>query len=137
MFADENPITNVTRTEAWALLRGRTMGRLAVSVDGQPDIFPINYYADDNSILMRTAPGTKLLDVAANQSVAFETDVYGPHEAWSVVVKGRAVVLENKAEVSVAMSMPLRSWLPTEKPVFVRILPTDVTGRRFRLASTP
>lgn len=137
MFADENPITDLARTEAWTLLQGRTMGRLAVSADGQPDIFPINYYADENSIFMRTAPGTKLLELTVNQSVAFETDVYGPHEAWSVVVKGRAVVLEHQAEISAAMSLPLRSWLPTEKPVFVRILPTNVTGRRFRLASTP
>lgn len=136
MFADENPITTVSRNEAWDLLRGRTLGRLAVSAEGQPDIFPINYYADEHSIFLRTAPGAKLLELTENQSVAFETDVYGPHEAWSVVVKGRAVVLENPADIAAAMSLPLRSWLPTEKPVFVRILPMDVSGRRFRLEST-
>jgi len=135
MFADEKAITNLSRTEAWELLQSRTMGRLAVSVAGQPDIFPINYHADDNSVLMRTASGTKLLEVTINQSVAFETDVYGPHEAWSVVIKGQAVILENPADIAAAESLPLRSWIPTEKPVFIRILPSEVTGRRFRLTS--
>lgn len=137
MFTDENPITVLGRSESWELLRRRTVGRIAASVAGQPDIFPINYYADDSSILFRTAPGTKLLEVTINGFLAFETDLYDPYEAWSVVVKGVATVLEKQADVYAAEALPLRSWLPTLKPVFVRILPTEVTGRRFRFGTEP
>ena len=31
------------RDEAWKLLKGQTVGRLAVSVAGQPDVFPVNF----------------------------------------------------------------------------------------------
>ena len=132
MDADSDPISVLDRHESWKLLKGQTLGRLAVSVTGQPDIFPVNFRADDTSIVFRTAPGSKLLEVTINDRVAFETDGYDIDEAWSVVVKGTARVLEGQAEIFAAEDLGLRSWVPTVKPVFVRILPTEVSGRRFQ-----
>ena len=132
MDADSDPISVLDRHESWKLLKGQTLGRLAVSVTGQPDIFPVNFRADDTSILFRPAPGSKLLEVTINDRVAFETDGYDIDEAWSVVVKGTARVLEGQAEIFAAEDLGLRSWVPTVKPVFVRILPTEVSGRRFQ-----
>ena len=88
MATDRDPISVLNRDEAWKLLARRSVGRLAVSVSGQPDIFPVNFHADETSIVFRTAPGSKLLDVTINMAVAFETDGYDTDEAWSVVVKG-------------------------------------------------
>ena len=113
-------------------MKGQTLGRLAVSVTGQPDIFPVNFHADDTSIVFRTAPGTKLLEVTINARVAFEADGYDIDEAWSVVIKGTASVLEKQAEIFAAEELGLRSWVPTLKPVFVRIVPSEVSGRRFQ-----
>ena len=132
MGTDEDPISVLNRAEAWKLLKGQTLGRLAVSVTGQPDIFPVNFHADDASIVFRTAPGSKLLEVTINDRVAFETDSYDIDEAWSVVVKGTATVLQDQAEIFAAEDLGLRSWVPTLKPVFVRIVPVEVTGRRFQ-----
>lgn len=137
MSRDEGPITVLSREQAWEFLRQRTMGRLAVSVAGQPDIFPINYYADESSIVFRTAPGSKLLEVTINGSVALETDAYSDTEAWSVVVQGSASVLERQADISAAEALPLRSWVPTVKPVYVRVTPTEVNGRHFELGPEP
>ena len=137
MATDRDPITVLDRDEAWKLLKGQSLGRLAVSVAGQPDIFPVNFRADDSSIVFRTAPGSKLLEVTINATVAFETDGYDTDEAWSVVVKGAASVLEKQAEIFAAEAIGLRSWIPTVKPVFVRIVPTDVTGRRFEFGPEP
>ncbi|MBG6237848.1 nitroimidazol reductase NimA-like FMN-containing flavoprotein (pyridoxamine 5'-phosphate oxidase superfamily) [Mycetocola sp. CAN_C7] len=137
MSSDDGPITVLTKDEAWEFLRKRTMGRLAVSVAGHPDIFPINYYADDDSIVFRTAPGSKLLEVTINSSVALETDAYGPNEAWSVVVKGTAAVIEKQDDIYAAEVLPLRSWVPTVKPIFVRVTPTEVNGRHFDLGPEP
>jgi nitroimidazol reductase NimA-like FMN-containing flavoprotein (pyridoxamine 5'-phosphate oxidase superfamily) len=134
---DDEPITVLTKEEAWEFLRRRTMGRLAVSVAGQPDIFPINYYADDDSLVFKTAPGTKLLEVTINNSVAVETDAYSGSEAWSVVVKGTAAVIEKQADLYTAEELPLRSWVPTVKSVFVRVTPSEINGRHFNLGPEP
>lgn len=137
MATDRDPISVLNRDEAWKLLARRSVGRLAVSVTGQPDIFPVNFHADETSIVFRTAPGSKLLDVTINMAVAFETDGYDTDEAWSVVVKGTARVLEKQAEIFAAEALGLRSWIPTVKPIFVRIVPTEVTGRRFQFGPEP
>jgi uncharacterized protein len=137
MATDRDPISELDRDEAWKLLRGQAVGRLAVSVAGQSDIFPVNFHADDTSIVFRTAPGSKLLEVTINATVAFETDYYDTDEAWSVVVKGTAHVLEKQAEIFAAEAIGLRSWIPTVKSVFVRIVPTEVSGRRFQFGPEP
>ncbi|MEZ5248043.1 MAG: pyridoxamine 5'-phosphate oxidase family protein [Ilumatobacteraceae bacterium] len=46
--------------ECWQLFRSAEVGRLAVSISNHPDIFPLNYVVDGESIVFRTAPGTKL-----------------------------------------------------------------------------
>ncbi|MEJ7772349.1 MAG: pyridoxamine 5'-phosphate oxidase family protein [Geodermatophilaceae bacterium] len=51
----------LSTSESWALLRDGVIGRLAVLVDDEPDIFPINYLVDHGSIVFRTANGTKLI----------------------------------------------------------------------------
>jgi uncharacterized protein len=137
MVTDKGPINVLDRDEAWKLLKGQTLGRLAVSVAGQPDIFPVNFHADDASIVFRTAPGSKLLKVTINATVAFETDAYDTDEGWGVVVQGTANVLEKQAEIFAAESLGLRSWIPTVKPAFVRIVPTEVSGRRFQFGPEP
>jgi uncharacterized protein len=137
MATERDPISELDRDEAWKLLTGQSVGRLAVSVAGQPDIFPVNFHADDTSVVFRTAPGSKLLKVTINATVAFETDAYDTDEAWSVVVKGTAHVLEKQAEIFAAEAIGLRSWIPTVKPVYVQIVPTEVSGRRFQFGPEP
>lgn len=65
----------LSTSQSWELLREAVVGRLAVLLDAQPDIFPINYLVDHGSIVFRTAEGTKLL-AAVNRKVAFEVDSY-------------------------------------------------------------
>jgi uncharacterized protein len=62
----------------WQLLAGEEVGRLAVSVDQRPDIFPVNYAVDEATIVFRTAEGTKLSAVFVDSAVAFEVDGYDP-----------------------------------------------------------
>ena len=38
----------------WDLLRGVSVGHLAVLVDGHPEIFPVNYKVDHGSVVFRT-----------------------------------------------------------------------------------
>jgi len=121
--------------ECWELLRSTEVGRLAVAVMNQPDIFPVNYVVDHGSVVFRTAEGTKLAAATLGQGVAFEVDGYEPGngEAWSVVLKGRAVEIAKMHEVLAATDLPLFPWQASPKPRFVRIDPESVTGRRFHV----
>jgi nitroimidazol reductase NimA-like FMN-containing flavoprotein (pyridoxamine 5'-phosphate oxidase superfamily) len=89
--------------------------------------------------VFRTAEGTKLSAAVLGQAVAFEVDGYDADagEAWSVVVKGRAKELELLQDLFEAMDLPLFPWHASAKPRFVRIEPTEVTGRRFHVVEPP
>ena len=126
----------LTERQCWERLRTTSIGRLAVQTGGQPDIFPINYVVDDATLVFRTRAGTKLSSSVLLQRVAFEIDGYDPAhgQAWSVVVKGRARSVERLSERYEAEDLPLFPWVTFSKPEFVRIVPREVTGRKFQLS---
>lgn len=126
-------VLHLPEHECWALLRASVVGRLAVVVDGRPEIFPVNYVVDHGSVVIRTGPGTKLAAAAGRAPVAFEADGYDPlvGQAWSVVLQGRAEMLQTMQEMIDTVALPLFPWHAEPKPCFVRVVPEDVTGRRF------
>jgi len=124
----------LTVAACWQLLRESVVGRLAVTVDGQPDIFPVNHVVDHGSIVFRTGAGTKLA-ASIRRGVAFEVDGYDTSDAtaWSVVVRGVGHDIWEKDESIHALALPLLPWHEGSKPRFVRIEPTSVTGRRLHV----
>jgi nitroimidazol reductase NimA-like FMN-containing flavoprotein (pyridoxamine 5'-phosphate oxidase superfamily) len=136
MTVDHLGMTVLETEECLDLLRAEDVGRLAVSIVEHPDIFPINYIVDRGLVVFRTAQGTKLAGAVLGRGVAFEVDGYDPStgEAWSVVVKGRAVEVERLQDLYDALTLPLFPWHAAPKHHFVRIEPTEITGRRFRVA---
>lgn len=117
-------------SECWALARSVPIGRLAVVVAGEPDIFPVNHVVDHGTIVIRTGPGTKLT-AAEHQTVAFEIDGYDASraEAWSVVVKGVARSVGGLHDMIDVLQLPVFPWQEGRKPCFVRIEPNSITGR--------
>lgn len=106
-------------------------GRVALSVNALPAIFPVNYAVLDGDIVFRTGPGTKL-DAALNGSVvAFEIDHAEPmsHRGWSVMVIGEAGPITDPETLARAAALPLTPWAPGERDMFVRIKSVIVTGR--------
>ncbi|MCU1508985.1 MAG: pyridoxamine 5-phosphate oxidase family protein [Glaciihabitans sp.] len=130
-WSPQGPVEELSDAACWALLSSSSMGRLALSVDNQPHIFPVDYFCDDDSIIFRTAAGTKLDDIAHNSIVAFEVDGRSTTANWSVVANGIAVVVRDEAEIAAADRGALPAWIPTAPYVYVRIQPTYVRGRRF------
>ena len=130
-----SPIEILDDDTCWNYLRGASVGRLAVDVGGQPDIFPINYLVHEGSLFFRTAAGTKLAAAVLMGHVALEIDGFEPHgrTAWSVVVKGRAHEVERMQELFEAEDLPIFPWAATPKPSIVRVDPARVTGRRFHV----
>jgi nucleotide-binding universal stress UspA family protein len=125
-------IEELSASACWEQLAAASVGRLAVCMSGMPRIFPINFVVDGESIVFRTAEGTKLAALR-NPSVAFEIDDYDADSgiASSVIIEGRA---EEIAEVSGSdtLGLPLFPWHVSPKGHFVRITPDNVSGRRFR-----
>jgi nitroimidazol reductase NimA-like FMN-containing flavoprotein (pyridoxamine 5'-phosphate oxidase superfamily) len=119
----------------WELLRSSDVGRLAVAIGDHPDIFPVNFVVDHGTVVFRTAEGTKLAAAVLGRAVAFEVDGYDAEagDAWSVVMKGRAVEIERMQDVFDALDLPLFPWHASPKHRFVRIEPDDVSGRHFHV----
>lgn len=136
MAKDPLGVTELAASACWTLLRSAVVGRLAVCVDGLPDIFPVNFVVDRGTVVFRTAIGTKLAAAMTNPDVAFEVDGFHAEtdEAWSVVLKGRAGKISDLQELLDTTSFPLAPWHAEPKQQFVRIEPSTVTGRRFHVA---
>jgi len=134
---DLDPVQVLSNDECWELLLSSSFGRLAAAVADDIEIFPLNFVAADQRLLFRTAEGTKLLALTVNNKVVLETDAIGRTDAWSVVVKGIARVLDTQAEIDAANALPLRPLVPTFKYIWVEVTPTEVSGRRFALEPEP
>ncbi len=127
------PVEILSEQQCWTLLHTAEVGRLAVSIMNQPDVFPLNFVVDKGTVVFRTAEGTKLAAAVLGRGVAFEADGYEADEgvAWSVVIKGRAAEIENMYELFDVGSLPLFPWHNSPKYRYVRITPFEITGRRF------
>lgn len=120
----------------WALLRSLETGRLGVVVNGEPDIFPINFIVDHGTIVFRTAAGRKLTAALSGSRLAFEADGTDPvaEQAWSVVIKGRAEEVTQLYELLDTTALPLFPWHAGPKHHLIRITVEEITGRRFSIA---
>ena len=124
----------LTRFECLELLRLNHLGRLAFleRVGVVPLITPVNYVLDQDTVVFRTDPGSKLLAAIRGAPVAFEVDGVeeGDGTGWSVIVRGHAVEVTDAPELERLSQGPLESWAPGPKSHYVRVLPGPITGRR-------
>lgn len=121
--------------ECWERLRKSSIGRLGVQHDGQPEIYPVNYLVDGTSIVLRTRSESKIGAAPLLERVAFEIDGFEPARgtAWSVLIKGFGRTIDSTPEVARANELPLFSWVDVDRSAWVRIVPVEVTGRRFHV----
>ena len=137
MSADDDPVTVLSEDECWSLLSSMSLGRLVTILGGQPEIFPVNFVAQRRTVLFRTAQGTKLFSAVMGGRVVFEVDDHTVAEGWSVIVKGTAHLLSANADILEAEEAPLLPWTATLKPVYVRVIAMEITGRRFKFGPEP
>ena len=107
-----------------------SLGRVVTVLGGKPEIFPVNFVTQRRTVLFRTAQGTKLYSAVMGEGVAFEADYHDPPltYGWSVIIKGRAHVLSANADILDAEEAPLRPWIATLKPLFVRVIASEITA---------
>lgn len=137
MPVEQAPVTALADDESWRLLSGVSLGRLVTSMGDQLEIFPVNFVTQRRTVLFRTAEGTKLFATVMNERVLFEADDHTVAEGWSVILRGTAKILTAAEDIHEAERAQLLPWIATEKLRFVRITPSEVSGRRFRFGPEP
>ncbi len=106
---DATKLETLSEDQCWPLLARKEVGRLAVSIRNQPDIFPVNYRVDGETIVVKSAAGLKLAAAGLGEGVAFEVDAIDElhHTGWSIVVRGVAREIES-LNVAVATGILLQ-----------------------------
>lgn len=115
------------------LLASVSVGRVGFFADGELVMLPVNHVMDGQDPVFCTAQGSKLSAAEGQDLVAFEADEYDAQtqSGWSVLVTGRAEVVYEDAEIDRLSRLGLRPWAAmVERPFWIRIRPTSVTGRR-------
>lgn len=123
----------LTIEECLSLLSGGVIGRVALSTPVGPRIVPVNYAMYDDAIVFRTAPYSELGTYGWNNEVAFEVDHidYERHQGWSVVVLGRAELVEDPQELrDIKQRWDPRPWAGGQRNLYMKLTRRDVTGRR-------
>lgn len=125
-------VQELTRSECFELLAGEHLGRVAVTDDRGPVVFPVNFTLDRHTVVFRTDAGTKLHAASRGSRVCFEADGTdaAAHTGWSVLVRGEITEVTDRTELARLRKLPLRVWVPGARQHYVRILPAVLTGRR-------
>ena len=127
-------LERLDRAECELLLASKVFGRLAVLVDGRPNLVPVSYASPGGGLIVfRAALGTVLME-ASLRDVAFEIDDIDPATCtgWSVEVKGRGRDITDALDDASVRLRQLRitAWAPGARPEWFKIDPDEVTGRR-------
>ncbi len=128
-------VDELTEEECTELLGAHHFGRIGLVYSGTQLIFPVNYVFEDGRVAIRTAPGTKLA-AAAQGHVAFEIDGIDEtaRTGWSVLVSGVGYeVTDAVDEASEDLRrFPVDTWAPGQRSHWIRVEPTNISGRRLR-----
>jgi nitroimidazol reductase NimA-like FMN-containing flavoprotein (pyridoxamine 5'-phosphate oxidase superfamily) len=122
--------------ECIRLLSDTRLGRVGFTSAAGPQVLPVNHTVLDGSIVFRTDLYSSLADATRGGTVAFEADELDDRmrSGWSVLVVGEAEHVENLDEMEDVFRRMGQPWAPGSRPLVARIVPTQVTGRRFERA---
>lgn len=114
-------------------LAAERFGRVVVSTPRHPLIRPVNYVfdPDSQSVVFRTAPGTKLYAVRHAAQASFEIDHVDPGSGtgWSVIIEGMIEEVTREYDLTHLAKLRLDPLEPGEKNHWVRIRAFTVSGR--------
>lgn len=127
-----HPLGVLDHDECLALLGSVLVGQVVFSRRALPEILPVNFRVDDESIVIRVASGSALASITAGTVLAFHADRIDEtaRTGWSVTVVGRVTEVTDQSERDRITAIPLESWMSDTRDHFLRIAAERVTGRR-------
>lgn len=132
--ASSEGVLELSEEECWAHLQAQQLGRLAIVMEGRPQIFPVNYATGKKSIVFRTDPGGKLAH-GPGSVVCFEIDGYDPHtrEGWSVTAVGplEEITAAEDPHNRALRELRVAPLAPGARLHWIALHAEKVTGRRF------
>ena len=131
MATRERALRTLSPAECFDLLEPGGIGRVGFACADGIMMLPVNFAMTGKTIVFRTAPDT-LLALYANAQVSFEVDRLDEElrEGWSVLVQGHAHKVTDEREVKhVEDGTRLEPWAGGARDVYVRIMPTRISGR--------
>jgi hypothetical protein len=127
-------IERLCPAECYRLLGVRGIGRIAFDTAAGLAVLPANYAVTARTIVIRTGSGS-LIAAHGDGPVSFQADHFDLElgQGWSVLVRGEAHrVLQPGEHRNLLEGCDLRPWPAGEHDLSVRIVPTQLTGRRIR-----
>lgn len=133
----DRTITELDEAESLQLIAHGGIGRIAYESRFGPAVLPVNYQWHDGAIVFRTAQHSALDEdlqtgiAGGEYKVAFEIDEIDTagRQGWSVLIQGPAHHV-SEAERDAAIEAGVEPWPAGDRELFVRIIPTHITGRR-------
>ena len=94
----------------------------------------MNYAMLGDDIVIRTGPFTSVAGHVAPSQVSLEVDHLDDAlaEGWSVLASGEARVVSAPAELEAIRLLDIEPWAGGDRDTYVRIVVSDMTGRRIR-----
>jgi len=141
-MADDRMIETLDEAECLRLIAAGGIGRIAYASRWGQVVLPVNYKLHEGAIVFRTALHSALDEdlqtgiAEAEYKVAFEIDELdmAGRQGWSVLIQGPAHRVESDDERASAMRAGVSNWAPGSRELFVRIVPSRITGRRIKPA---
>ena len=136
-------LEELDEAECLRLIASGGIGRIGYSGRYGPTVMPVNYRIYEGTIVFRTAQDSATDEdlrtgiANAEFKVAFEIDDFdtAARTGWNVLIQGSAHHVESDAERAAVAGAGVDPWPGGDRELFLRIIPTRVTGRRVSQAS--
>ena len=130
-------LTQLTATQCRELIAPGGVGRVLFVEEGRgPVAIPVNFRMDGDDVVFRTASGAVTAVGVLQPTVSFDVDHVDDalSEGWSVLLTGTASMITDPVELRHAASLGIEPWAGGDRPSYVRLRPSQVTGRAIRVA---
>jgi nitroimidazol reductase NimA-like FMN-containing flavoprotein (pyridoxamine 5'-phosphate oxidase superfamily) len=137
----DRTITELDEVESLKLIAPGGIGRIAYQGRFGPAVLPVNYQWHDGAVVFRTTRHSALDEdlqtgiAGGDYLVAFEVDEIDVPErrGWSVLIQGPAHHVSEEERAS-AEQAGVEPWPAGDRELFIRIVPSRITGRRIQPA---
>jgi transcriptional regulator with XRE-family HTH domain len=130
-------LESMTPAECRQHLAGGGIGRFLFVEPGRgPVAIPVNFRMDGDDVVFRTGSGDSISAGLLESRVSFDVDHLDDalSEGWSVLITGKAQIITDEAELARARALHIQPWAGGDRPIYVRLTGSQITGRRIRAA---
>lgn len=136
---DDRMFEELDEAEGLRLISPGGIGRIGYQSRFGPAVLPVNYQWHNGAIVFRTAQHSTLEEdlqtgiAGGEYRVAFEVDEIdmAERQGWTVLIQGPAHHV-CEAERESVVRAGVEPWAAGVRELFVRIIPSRVTGRRIK-----